>query len=288
MRPAFLSVLALLALPATLSSQQPAPLRERVQAAQAQDANLTTLIQGAAAARSLRDFEQAKTLLGRARQSFAGQRDALINNLILYELASGGGINGAQRVFRDIRRQVVMEPQDIGAWINTYPELLVGGELDDVISRLSADAADPRYRCPCYPQKGWMHRIAGDMERSRIYFDSAAMAADRNPPPNETPALRAQLVRNFARAGKPADAQRVMQRALSMDRLADLPSGAQYNWAQAYAELGDMSKAVEILDRLLTRGDLVTVKLLEARVSWAPVRQDPAFQAVLARHRGMR
>jgi tetratricopeptide (TPR) repeat protein len=286
MRPFLLLALMLvLALPVS-SQQQPTP-ETLVQAAQAQGASLNALIQGAGAARSLRNFTEAEALFDRAKTSLAAQRNGLLNNLILYELASGGGVNGAQRAFREARSLFVMQPQEIGTWINTYPELLVGGELDDVISRLSPDAADPRYRCNCYAQRGWMYRIAGDMERSRMLFDSVAMAADRNVPANETPAARAQLVRNFARAGKPADAQRVMQRALAVDRIDQLPSAAQYNWAQAYAELRDIPRMIEILDRLIMRGDLVTVQLLEARVSWDIVRQEPTFQQLLARHRGV-
>jgi tetratricopeptide (TPR) repeat protein len=276
----------LVAFPGGLQAQlTDVDLRERIRSAQAEDADVVALLQGANAAGSLRDFEQTEALLERAEGAVGGVVNAFVNTRILYELGSGGGINGAQRAFREVGRNVVMDPLDVAGWVNTYPELLVGGAYDDVIERLSAAAADPMYRCACYAQKAWMYRVAGDMERSRIYWDSVAVQAERNPPAEETATFRAQRVRNLARAGRVGEARQVMQRALATDRLEELPQAVQRNWAQAYAELGETDRTIEILERLLAMPSQVTVRTLETRVTWDPIRDQPAFQALLARHR---
>jgi len=59
----------------------------------------------------------------------------------------------------------------------------------------------------------------------------------------------------------------------------------QRRWAQAYAELGDAAGAVEHLEPLLEANTLISVHTLESRAAWMLIRDDPAFQALLARHR---
>jgi len=56
-------------------------------------------------------------------------------------------------------------------------------------------------------------------------------------------------------------------------------------WAQAYAELGDVEGAVEQLEILLASPSLVTIYTLEDRWTWEPIRDHPAFHAMLERHR---
>jgi hypothetical protein len=61
--------------------------------------------------------------------------------------------------------------------------------------------------------------------------------------------------------------------------------GVRRRWAQAYAELGDVESAVEHLEYLLSVPTLMTVTTLETRLTWAPIREHPAFRALLDRHR---
>ena len=51
------------------------------------------------------------------------------------------------------------------------------------------------------------------------------------------------------------------------------------------AELGDVEGAVAQLEPLLSVPSLVTVQSLETRMTWRPLRDHPAFQAMLDRHR---
>jgi tetratricopeptide (TPR) repeat protein len=286
MRTFIILVGLLTALPMALSSQQSeAELRESVRRAQADDATLEMRLAGAGAANNLREFGQARALMSRLGPSLNNAVNGLVNTRLLHELSSGGGINGIQRRFREARQLVVMEPFDIALWVSTYPELLVGGEFDEMIRALSPEAPDPRYRCECHGQKAWMYRVAGNVERSQIYWDSPVAAPSEVPLEEASPAFRAQRVRNLARAGRTSEAREAIDVALSLDRIVELPPSAQRNWAQAHAELGEVEEAVEILERLLGIPSQVTVHSLETRVSWDVIRDHPSFQALLARHR---
>lgn len=269
-------------LPAAVHAQPAPSLEERVALGAAEDADVETLIGAVNAARTLRDTEGAEALFERALQRMNSVRNALIAAALNNELAAGRGVDGVQRTFRAVRRAEVIEPLTVAAWVNSYPELLVGGEFDEMLGKMSADAADPRFRCACYSQKAWMHRVAGDMDLSRAYWDSASAAASAAPP--QTPALRAQRVRNLARAGRDAEARRVMREYQALDPWESLPPAAKRNWAQAHAELGDVERAVEVLEELLRDRTLVTPESVRARVSWDGIRSHPAFEAMLARH----
>jgi hypothetical protein len=92
-------------------------------------------------------------------------------------------------------------------------------------------------------------------------------------------------VRDLARAGRTTDARALMEKALAADKWETLTGIQRFRWAQAYGELGDVPKAVEILESLLNDPTLVTYQMLQDRISLAPIRSHPAFQAMLARHR---
>ena len=266
-----------------------ATLRERIQAADEQP-NANNLLQAANAARLLRDYELAGELYDQAWQAVDQLQQGLITNTLLFELASGGGVDGIQRAFREVRQQYDLPPGQIVNLTNNYPTLLVGGEFDELIESLSPDAADPRYRCDCFAQKAWVHRVAGRMEESQMYWDSLMAAADQNPPqPADDPDLRAQLegqrARNLARAGRTAEAREVLEAAMAMEVSDAALPAVRRRWAQAYAELGDVEGAVEQLEPLLSAPSLVTVHTLETRWTWEPIRNDPAFKALLDRHR---
>src|SRR5881398_1218032 len=56
--------------------------------------------------------------------------------------------------------------------------------------------------------------------------------------------------------------------------------------AEVYATLGDNDRAIEILDRLLSRPSAVTVQGLKVNPIWDPLRSDPRFQALLQKYSG--
>ncbi len=54
--------------------------------------------------------------------------------------------------------------------------------------------------------------------------------------------------------------------------------------AQVYAILGDNARAIELLDGLLSRPSEVTLQTLKVNPAWDPLRNDPGFQALLAKY----
>jgi TolB-like protein/Tfp pilus assembly protein PilF len=56
--------------------------------------------------------------------------------------------------------------------------------------------------------------------------------------------------------------------------------------AEVYAILGDNDRAIEILDRLLSRPSAVTVEGLKVNPIWDSLRSDPRFQALIEKYGG--
>ena len=263
-------------------------LLRRMEAAQG-SSDFTTVLQGATAARLLGEHGDARALLERSTDALRQADEAWVNEMIFSALASGQGVNGMQRALREARTRVRMTPVQIASVANTFPALLVGGEFDEMILSLSADHPDPAYRCSCQAEKAWVHRVAGREHESRIMWGELVAAWDRNPLEFDDPDAQAnwqgQYARNLARAGRLADAQAALDKAMSMPVSDAARPMVQRRWAQTYAELGDVEHAIALLEPLIQNSTLVTVNSLATRYSWERVRQNLAFQEMLARHR---
>ena len=247
------------------------------------------LIRAASAARLLGDFGAADNLLERATTALGQVEDAWISEAIFQAIASGKGVDGMQRAFRKARKRVLMTPQEIALVMSDYPSLLRGGEYDEMILGFRSDHPDSLYRCECLPEKAWVHRVAGRRHESRRLWGELVAAWDRNPlqvdDPDQQAEWQGQYARNLARAGRSADALAALAKGMSMPVSDDVRPAVQRRWAQAYAELGEVEKAVELLEPLITSSTLVTVNSLSTRYTWEPVRNTLVFQEMLARHR---
>lgn len=247
-------------------------------------------LQASNAARLMRDYDTAREHLDAAWQAMGPVYNGFVGNQIMLELASGGGVIGAQRAFRELRDAFHMPPIIISNIAGNYPELLASGEFDDMVLEFSPDATDPDYRCGCYNTVAWVHRLAGREEEAQAIWSTSADQeiqdlATATPTPDVEAELRGQLARNLARAGRHDEAREQLRMSMAMQvSEAALPS-VRRRWAQAYAELDDVAGAVEHIEPLLEANSLITVHTLESRVTWAHVRDDPAFQAMLDRHR---
>jgi tetratricopeptide (TPR) repeat protein len=263
-------------------------LRSRIDAA-TPDASAEVLLQASDAARLLRDYDQAASLLDRATEAAGDAKGAILWSRLSLELASGGGVAGAKRAVREAYGGEELPPADVAYWVNNFPVLLTGGDFHGVVEKFAVDAEDPAYRCACYSQKAWMHRAAGHWDEAVVYWDSAVAMAEANPAQSEDPDVLAdtyaQYARNYARAGRDAEARQKLEAAMAMPVSDEAAPRVRRRWAQAYAELGDAEKAVEQLEYLLSVPSLITVHTLESRMAWEPIRDDPAFQALLDRYR---
>lgn len=263
-------------------------LMRRVEAAEG-STQLDVLLRGASAARLLGDFDGAEELMKAATTALEQVQDTWVAEMIYQALASGRGVNGMQRAFRKALGIHPMPPQQIASVTNNFPELLQGGEWDAMILSFRPNHPDSLYRCPCLAEKAWVHRVAGRLHESRILWGELVAAWDRNPLQFDDPDAQAnwqgQYARNLARAGRTADARAALEKAMSMPVSDDERPSVQRRWAQTYAELGEVEKAVELLEPLITSSTLVTVNSLSTRQTWEPVRNTLVFQQMLARHR---
>ncbi len=287
----FLPLLALffLALPAVANAQTPTDeLARRIQEAE-ESFDFSVLMRGVAAARLLGEFGVAEELLGRATDALQQVDNAWVTEKLFFALASGGGVNGMQRAFRDALARIRMTPQQVASVINNFPELLIGGEYDEMILSFSEEHPDPDFRCPCLAEKAWVHRVAGRQHESRILWGELVAAWDRNPLEFPNPDAQAnwqgQYARNLARAGRMADARAALEIAMAMPVSDDERPSVQRRWAQTYAEMGDVERAVELLESLVRSSTLVTVNTLATRYTWQPIRNHILFQEMLSRHR---
>ena len=263
-------------------------LMRRVEAAEG-SAELDVLLRAASAARLLGDYDAAESLVGRANTSLEQAENAWVSEMIYQALASGRGVNGMQRAFRQALQLHPMKPQQIASVASNFPELLQGGEWDAMILSFRPDHPDSLYRCACLAEKAWVNRVAGRVHESRILWGELVASWDRNPLEFDDPDAQAnwqgQYARNLARAGRTADALAALGKAMSMPVSDDERPSVQRRWAQTYAELGDVEKAVELLEPLITSSTLVTVNSLSTRQTWEPVRNTLVFQEMLARNR---
>lgn len=280
-------VLFVAALPLAGQASEKELLR-RVEAAEGSQ-QPDVLIRGASAARLLGDFEAAEALLGRATTARDQVESAWVTEMIFQAIASGKGVDGMQRAFREARKQVRMTPVEIADVTGNYPSLLRGGEFDDIILDLRPDHPDSLHRCECLAEKAWVHRVAGRRHESRRLWGELVAAWDRNPLQFDDPDLQAdwqaRYARNLARAGRSTDARAALAKAKTMPVSDEERPAVQRRWAQAYAELGEVERAAELLEPLITSSTLVTVNSLSTRYTWEPVRNTLVFQEMLARHR---
>lgn len=264
-------------------------LSGRMRAADGDNATVGQLLSATSAARSIGDHDAADAYLARAWDQAEATFGGLIGNTIANELSFGGGVDAAQRAFREIRQTFNLTPVQISAWAGNFPELLASGEFDEMLARMSPDADDPAYRCGCENTIAWAHRLAGRHEQAEALWatlvETQIEAVENAPNRNAEAQLRGQYARNLARAGRDAEARRQLEMSMSIDVDPEALPGIRRRWAQTYAELGEVENAVEHLEALLATNSDVTVHTLESRAAWMMIRDEPAFQAMLERHR---
>lgn len=262
----------------------------RIIAADQEGATALDFVRAAEAARYMRDFRDAQGYLDAARATghTEAEQNAILTEALWQALATGGGVDAVKRIFREAVHEERFAPTVIAGWLYFWPEALVGGEYDELIQRLSPEATDPRYRCECYATKAWMHRVAGRADEARVYwglFEESEREIPSLSSSFDEADWRARSARNLARAGRLDEARAELARAMEVDLSAFESVAILRRRAQTYAELGEVDRAVADLERLLQVPSLVTYHTLRDRITWAPIRETDAFQALLERHR---
>jgi len=136
--------------------------------------------------------------------------------------------------------------------------------------------------------EGTLREKLGQTTEAQTAFRKAKEAAEtalRDAPnePSRHTALASALARLGEKEAAISEAKRAMElRPESVDAFEG-PAITQ-TLAEVYALTGENAKAVEILDGLLSRPGELTVPLLKIDFVWDRLRDDPAFQALLAKH----
>ncbi len=135
---------------------------------------------------------------------------------------------------------------------------------------------------------GWAHELRGDRATARASFDSALVLLDSvvHARPDD---WRAHASRGLALAGlgHRDDARREaqwLQRSVAYrDDALTGPVVAQAR-AEILGQVGDAGAALDEIRRLLAEPSFLSVRLLRLDPLWDPIRADPRFQALLAKH----
>ncbi len=211
-----------------------------------------------------------------------------------------------------LERAIALQPGFSWAPVELL-SVLIGWRGDTIAAREVAQLATAREQPPGWPQRYWwfsgaLYRILG-MEYAaalqRIFAaefggDTVAALLARAQYAEARAYLEpiladgegesrhyGQLAVAYAGLGRTSDAIREAQHAVEqMPFERDAFDGAEAvgNLAQVYAMTGDVARAVERLEILLSRPSRLTVAWLHLDPVWDPLRNDPRFQALLERY----
>ena len=104
--------------------------------------------------------------------------------------------------------------------------------------------------------------------------------------PND-PHWHADLAVAYARSNRREDAVREARQAVQMSEWshdAHATSGIRTTATRAYALAGEEELAIQLLDELLSRPGPTSVSLLRLDPLYDPLRNNPRFQALLAKY----
>jgi serine/threonine-protein kinase len=199
-------------------------------------------------------------------------------------LARDGDLAAARRSLRD--GMALPDAAKILDRLRYQSELFVGYTARDsaVLETRSVDAfrGDTAYFMVW--NADWARRH-GEPARLRAYADSARTMLERRvaADPNE-PGIRMDLASAYALLGRKADALREAARATEILPVSrDAVDGPDLQRDYAFVEMlvGEADDAVRRLAVLLSIPSDVSVNVLRADPTWAPLRSSPAFQRLI-------
>jgi TolB-like protein/Tfp pilus assembly protein PilF len=149
-------------------------------------------------------------------------------------------------------------------------------------------AGFPEHLWSKYYYIGFARKALHDEPGARAAFLKAKSAAEeqlkRSP---DNPDIHIELAKVLAFLGEKDSALAEAQRATELlPETKDAFGGPEImaGVAEVYANLGDNDRAIEILDRLLSRPSGVTAQALKINPIWDPLRSDPRFQGLIDKY----
>jgi TolB-like protein/Tfp pilus assembly protein PilF len=184
------------------------------------------------------------------------------------------------------RLKMVGEQANLLLFERKYQQILqlAASSPDDSFAAVPGSLAE-KYFAIGIAQKG-----LGDIAASRTAFvKTKDLFEEQLKQKPEDPYLHVQLAKVLAWLGEKdaaiAEAQKATDLRPESKDAFDGPRITE-DVAQVYAILGDNTRAIELLDGLLSRPTGVTLQSLKINPAWDPIRNDPGFQALFAKYAG--
>ena len=136
-----------------------------------------------------------------------------------------------------------------------------------------------------YVAKGVLYGSMQQPELSSTYFDSAAVELEALVPQRDSPPPVLAYV--YAALGRGEAAMRAAEeaaRSLPVEQDAWRGIGNEYLFAETFVTAGEYELALDKLEWLLSVPSWASVGILQADPIWDPLRDNPRFQALLAKY----
>ena len=153
----------------------------------------------------------------------------------------------------------------------------------------------PDDQIAAFPGHLWSKYYYIGFARKALHDDTGARAAflkakttleDQLKRSPDNPDIHIQLAKVLAFLSEKDSALAEAQRATELVPQSDAFGGPEImsGVAEVYATLGENNRAIEVLDRLLSRPSGVTAQALKINPIWDPLRSDPRFQGLIDKY----
>jgi TolB-like protein/Tfp pilus assembly protein PilF len=242
----------------------------------------------------LRNFDAANKTVDRALQ-IDPQAFSLLGTKAKLAIGEKGDLSVGEKLLEKAKSFPMTSEERLNM-IGGHANLLLAERKYQEVLQLGASVPDDSFAAVPgslafkYFPIGIAHKALGDDAAARAAFLKAKTILEEQLKQKPDDAdLRVQFAKLLAWLGEKdaaiAEAQRAMDlRPESKDAFEGPRITEQA--AQVYAILGDNARAIELLDGLLSRPSEVTSQSLKLDPAWDPLRNDPAFQALLAKYAG--
>ena len=233
--------------------------------------------------RALRLNPTSTTIWGlKSQLALAARGDLTVTETCLANFEKARAVGQLNNLDPSVVNEVSMAKANVLMVQNKNQEAL------DVLSNLPVQKSNPQHMVEAALQKAILYRRMGQPEKSGIALQEAKeqLEATLREAPNE-PSRHALLARILAQLGEKEKAVAEARRAIELrPESADAFEGPNFSGALAevYAVNGQNAEAIQVLDHLLTVPSELTVPILRIDPIWQSLRNDPAFQQMLAKH----
>jgi TolB-like protein/Tfp pilus assembly protein PilF len=240
----------------------------------------------------LRDFTKANQTIDRALAldpTAVGPLEVK-SKLAIFEK---GDFSVAEKAFEALKSAAISDEQKFKLAGQQAEVLLLERKYQEALKQAESVPDDQLSAFPAHLWNkyfciGFARKALGDEAGARVAFLKAKNAAEekvKRSPDSEDAHL--QLARALAYLGEKDSALAEAQRATELlPETKDAFGGPEImtGVAEVYAMVGENDRAIEVLDRLLSRPSSITAQLLKVNPIWDPLRSDPRFQGLIEKY----